>query len=198
MGRGCAGTDVDHSESPRFSYRGRGDASTAGWCDGAQPARRLFQWVVARVCRPSAGSDGHAGRRGIKVHSPSGAYYVMADIARFGMTDTAFAKYLVEHIGVAAVPASSFYLNPWTGFHKYASVFVKNMRPLRQRGKNWLDFRAGNSRLAHGPRWFPVRGWTHKRSDVMLPDFVIPETTVRESARVPRSWWMNTEKPGSF
>ena len=40
---------------------------------------------------------------------PEGAYYIFTDIAEFGMTDTAFARHLIETVGVAAVPGSSFY-----------------------------------------------------------------------------------------
>ena len=40
---------------------------------------------------------------------PEGAYYIFTDISGFGMTDTEFARYLVEKVGVAAVPGSSFY-----------------------------------------------------------------------------------------
>ena len=40
---------------------------------------------------------------------PEGAYYIFTDISGFGMTDTGFARYLVEKAGVAAVPGSSFY-----------------------------------------------------------------------------------------
>ena len=40
---------------------------------------------------------------------PEGAYYIFTDISGFDMTDTEFARFLVEKIGVAAVPGSSFY-----------------------------------------------------------------------------------------
>ena len=48
---------------------------------------------------------------GFKAHSPQGAYYVMADFSDLGFEgdDTAFARYLIEKVGVAAVPGSSFY-----------------------------------------------------------------------------------------
>ncbi len=56
---------------------------------------------------------------GFTVFKPRGAYYIMTDISRFpdpdpvrfaaGTKDVAFAKYLVEEIGVASVPGSSFY-----------------------------------------------------------------------------------------
>jgi len=46
---------------------------------------------------------------GFDCRLPEGAYYIFTDIAGFGMTDTEFARYLVEKAGVAAVPGSSFY-----------------------------------------------------------------------------------------
>lgn len=47
---------------------------------------------------------------GFKCNRPSGAYYVMADIEGFGMgDDIEFSRYLIKDIGVAVVPASSFY-----------------------------------------------------------------------------------------
>ncbi|MDD5025069.1 MAG: aminotransferase class I/II-fold pyridoxal phosphate-dependent enzyme [Methanoregula sp.] len=48
-------------------------------------------------------------RAGFACQLPEGAYYLFTDIANFGMSDTAFARFLVEKIGVAAVPGSSFY-----------------------------------------------------------------------------------------
>jgi aminotransferase len=45
---------------------------------------------------------------------PQGAYYVMTDISGFGFADdVACARYLVETIGVAVVPGSSFYPDDW-------------------------------------------------------------------------------------
>jgi aminotransferase len=46
---------------------------------------------------------------GFSCRLPEGAYYIFTDIAGFGMTDTAFARHLVEKAGIAAVPGSSFY-----------------------------------------------------------------------------------------
>ena len=48
-------------------------------------------------------------KAGFACSLPEGAYYIFTDIAGFGMTDTDFARYLVEKVGVAAVPGSSFY-----------------------------------------------------------------------------------------
>jgi aminotransferase len=90
-------------------------------------------------------SHEYAGRRqaamamleaaGLQCYTPSGAYYVMADITRFGMSDMAFAKYLVEQIGVAAVPGSSFYLNPADGRLQIRFCFCKKYETLAAAGE---------------------------------------------------------------
>ena len=48
-------------------------------------------------------------KAGFACELPEGAYYIFTDISGFGITDTEFARFLVEKIGVAAVPGSSFY-----------------------------------------------------------------------------------------
>jgi len=53
---------------------------------------------------------------GFRCFKPRGAYYVMTDISGFlprcATDDVSFARYLVEKIGVAVVPGSSFYNDP--------------------------------------------------------------------------------------
>jgi L-glutamine---4-(methylsulfanyl)-2-oxobutanoate aminotransferase len=48
---------------------------------------------------------------GFSCHTPEGAYYVMADFTALDFTgdDTQFAMHLIEKVGVAPVPGSSFY-----------------------------------------------------------------------------------------
>jgi len=46
---------------------------------------------------------------GFSCELPEGAYYIFTDIAGFGKKDVEFARFLIEKIGVAAVPGSSFY-----------------------------------------------------------------------------------------
>lgn len=48
---------------------------------------------------------------GFACHQPQGAYYIMADFSGLGFEgdDTAFAHHLIEQVGVAPVPGSSFY-----------------------------------------------------------------------------------------
>jgi aminotransferase len=51
---------------------------------------------------------------GMRPFVPGGAYYMMADIAPFGYADdVAFTRMLVEQVGVAVVPGSSFYPAGW-------------------------------------------------------------------------------------
>jgi aminotransferase len=63
---------------------------------------------------------------------PSGAYYIMTDIAAFGFPgdDVDFAKYLVKEIGVAAVPGSSFYKVSNEGRTKLRLCFCKRDETL--------------------------------------------------------------------
>ena len=68
-----------------------------------------------------------------RVYRPDGAYYIMTDVARFGFSDdVAFAYYLVEKIGVATVPGSSFYSVPSRGSTKIRFCFPKKMETLHQ------------------------------------------------------------------
>jgi aspartate/methionine/tyrosine aminotransferase len=50
---------------------------------------------------------------GFQPFTPRGAYYVLCDISAFGYPDDiAFVKHLIEDVGVAGVPGSSFFANP--------------------------------------------------------------------------------------
>ena len=63
---------------------------------------------------------------GFKCFRPRGAYYVMTDISAFGFKDDiSFAKYLVQEIGVACVPGSSFYRDPRDGAKQVRFAFCK-------------------------------------------------------------------------
>ena len=64
---------------------------------------------------------------GFRCFKPRGAYYIMTDVAGFGFPDdVAFAQYLVNEIGVAAVPGSSFYQNPADGRTHLRFTFCKS------------------------------------------------------------------------
>jgi aspartate/methionine/tyrosine aminotransferase len=75
------------------------------------------------------------------VFKPRGAYYIMTDISRFDFPhmdsrfaapsrDVGFAKYLVEEIGVACVPGSSFYNNAQDGASQVRFTFCKREETL--------------------------------------------------------------------
>src|ERR1700720_2024678 len=85
---------------------------------------------------------------GFTVYKPRGAYYIMTDISRFHFDETkyradsrdvSFAKYLVEKIGVACVPGSSFYNNAQDGASQVRFTFCKKEETLA----------AAEARLAH-------------------------------------------------
>ena len=68
---------------------------------------------------------------GFKCFRPRGAYYVMTDISAFGFADdVSFAKHLVQNIGVAAVPGSSFYRDPRDGARQVRFAFCKKPETL--------------------------------------------------------------------
>jgi aminotransferase len=84
--------------------------------------QRLRDWLVAIL-----------ERKGFVCYPPSGAYYLMTDIAGFGYRDDVeFAKYLVRDVGVATIPGSSFYLNPRDGSTLIRFCFSKREDTIRE------------------------------------------------------------------
>lgn len=68
---------------------------------------------------------------GFQCFVPRGAYYVMTDVSGFGFeNDVAFGRHLIEKIGVAAVPGSSFYHRPEYGAGKLRFTFCKKAETL--------------------------------------------------------------------
>ncbi len=73
---------------------------------------------------------------GFEVATPHGAYYVMADIRPFGAKgDVAFARQLVEEVGVAVVPGSSFYADRRAGRRFVRFMFSKKDETLAEAGR---------------------------------------------------------------
>jgi aminotransferase len=63
---------------------------------------------------------------------PQGAYYVLADISRFGYaSDIEFTYHLIKDIGVAVVPGSSFFSNPELGRSLIRFCFSKTTETLQ-------------------------------------------------------------------
>ena len=68
---------------------------------------------------------------GFRCYCPRGAYYVMTDISAFAYSDdVSFAKYLVQKVGVATVPGSSFYRDPRDGARQVRFAFCKKQETL--------------------------------------------------------------------
>src|SRR5271169_6673312 len=76
---------------------------------------------------------------GFTVYKPLGAYYIMTDISYIdfpsdqypaGSRDVSFAKFLVEKIGVAVVPGSSFYNDARDGASQVRFTFCKKETTL--------------------------------------------------------------------
>jgi aspartate/methionine/tyrosine aminotransferase len=74
-------------------------------------------------------------RAGFRCYKPSGAYYVLCDITDFGFDDdVAFTKHLIEEIGVACVPGSSFFSDPDRGRQIVRFCFCKKEETLVEAG----------------------------------------------------------------
>ncbi len=74
---------------------------------------------------------GILSKAGFECFKPLGAYYIMTDISRFGFADdVAFARYLVEEIGLAIVPGSSFYNRNADGAKQVRFTFCKKDQTL--------------------------------------------------------------------
>jgi len=79
---------------------------------------------------------------GFRVYWPRGAYYIMTDVGHWGIRDdVAFAHHLVETIGVATVPGSSFYSHPSLGATKVRFCFPKKMETLEQAAERLRKFK---------------------------------------------------------
>ncbi len=73
---------------------------------------------------------------GLVADPPQGAYYVMADISSLRQpNDVAAARWLVEEVGVAAVPGSSFFSRPELGSHLLRFAFPKRVETLEEAGR---------------------------------------------------------------
>jgi aspartate/methionine/tyrosine aminotransferase len=80
---------------------------------------------------------------GFKCFRPRGAYYVMTDISAFGYPDdVSFARYLVQEIGVATVPGSSFYRDPRDGAHQIRFAFCKKPETLDEASRRLTKLHA--------------------------------------------------------
>lgn len=91
---------------------------------------------------------GYLREAGFAFHAPEGAYYVMTDIARLdpSRNDTEFVRWMIQEIGVSAVPGSSFYAPKERGGTQVRFMFAKQDETLHRAGERLLHIR---ERLQH-------------------------------------------------
>jgi aminotransferase len=95
--------------------------------------QRLRDWLVKIL-----------DERGFVCYRPDGAYYVMTDVSTFGFeNDVAFARYQVSEVGVAAIPGSSFYLNPADGQALVRFCFSKTDATIQEAERRLQKLVAG-------------------------------------------------------
>jgi aminotransferase len=84
----------------------------------------------------------YLARAGFHVHPPDGAYYVMADFSKLSaLDDVAFVRRMIETVGVAGVPGSSFYEPKERGRTLVRFMFAKRDDTLRAAGERLLMLR---------------------------------------------------------
>ncbi len=80
---------------------------------------------------------------GFRVYKPKGAYYVMTEIDAFGFDDDVrFTRHLVEKVGIAVVPGSSFYSDPRDGARQVRFAFCKKDATLDEAERRFAKLRA--------------------------------------------------------
>ena len=68
---------------------------------------------------------------GFQCYKPYGAYYIMTDISGFGFPDDIeFTRHMIESVGIAAVPGSSFYSNRSMGSQQVRFTYCKKESTL--------------------------------------------------------------------
>lgn len=78
---------------------------------------------------------------GFTITEPQGAYYVLMDVSEFGVQDdVAFCEWMAEHVGVAAVPGSSFFREEV--HHLIRFHFAKKDETLQEALKRLAGLRA--------------------------------------------------------
>jgi aminotransferase len=72
---------------------------------------------------------------GFRCYRPSGAYYIMTDISGFGFKDdVSFVRHMIEGVGVAAVPGSSFFSDSNSAAALIRFCFCKKYETLEEAG----------------------------------------------------------------
>ncbi|MGO9450319.1 MAG: pyridoxal phosphate-dependent aminotransferase [Candidatus Binataceae bacterium] len=91
----------------------------------------FYAGLAAMYERKRANLYAALSEAGLKCSSPAGAYYIMTDIAHLGFSDDfAAAEFMLNEVGVAPVPGSSFYSRPELGRTKLRFTFSKSDETL--------------------------------------------------------------------
>jgi aspartate/methionine/tyrosine aminotransferase len=78
---------------------------------------------------------GRLEEAGFRCYCPKGAYYIMTDISDFGFPDDlSFVRHMIENVGVAAVPGSSFFSDSSAGAALIRFCFCKKYETLEMAG----------------------------------------------------------------
>ena len=110
-------------------------------------APSYYQSLAASYCERRNRLMSALAEAGFRCFRPRGAYYVMTDISSFGFeNDLAFVKYLVQQVGVAAVPGSSFYHHPRDGAQQVRFAFCKRADTLDEAGRRLKKMEDGRPR----------------------------------------------------
>ena len=88
---------------------------------------------------------------GFTITEPQGAYYVLLDVSEFGVKDdVAFCEWMAEHVGVAAVPGSSFFREDV--HHLIRFHFAKKDETLQEALRRLADLRT-KANVAQNAVW---------------------------------------------
>lgn len=110
-------------------------------------ALALPDGYYAKVASEYAGRRAHLLESlieaGFRCYVPGGAYYIMTDISKLGFAnDTEFVRHLIEILGVAAVPGSSFYSHAAGGAQQVRFCFCKKYETLEGARRQLLRLRS--------------------------------------------------------
>jgi aminotransferase len=80
---------------------------------------------------------------GFRCFRPAGAYYVMTDVSAFDFpSDVAFVRHLIDRMGVASVPGSSFYAQAGGGSQQVRFCFCKKYETLESARHHLMNLHA--------------------------------------------------------
>lgn len=89
---------------------------------------------------------------GLSYTDPEGAYYVLVDFSEFNVKDdTAFCRWMVKEVGVAAVPGSSFFRDPIQ--HLVRFNYAKRDDTLHAAGERLLGLREAIATTPNRAGW---------------------------------------------